>query len=116
MQYLDVKMTNIPALAVRPVRVPVPAALAVRHQVLVGFPAFRTVRPVRVPVPVLVPVAAALAVPHQVSAPVPAADWIDQTVKKFKVSHCYLNTFPADGIAKGFYSIHNYIVPSRWDG
>ena len=59
-------MTNIPALAVRPVRVPVS---------------------------VLVPVAAALAVLHQVLAPVPAADWIDQTVKKLKVSHGYLNTF-----------------------
>ena len=114
MQYLDVKMTNIPALAVRPVRVPVPAALAVRHQVLVGFLALWTVRPVRVPVPV--PVLVVVAVPHQVSAPVPAADWIDQTVKKFKVSHCYLNTFPADGIAKGFYSIHNYIVPSTAKG
>ena len=56
-----------------PLRVPVPVALAVRHQVPVWVLALPTVRPVRVPVPV--PVPAALAVRHQV--PVPAAPAVD---------------------------------------
>ena len=37
LQYLEVKIKNIPALAVRPVRVPVPAAPVVRHQVSVAL-------------------------------------------------------------------------------
>ena len=65
LQYLDVYIKNIPALAVRPVQVPVPVALAVRLQVPVSV-----AHVVRLQVPVPVALAVWLQVPVLVAFPV----------------------------------------------